>query len=340
MSLASPLDPLWAGGSLRIGKLAPHRYWRRPRASATDPAAGNSAAWRATSATVAPASSAAWPSPWPVGLHSWPARTTRRLGRIASLPLMRAPSARATPATSSHTAGPWPATCPPDKTSLAPPPASPPIQTRSGCRDPSATPAAPCRTGFRSGPESFATSSCPRCCRPSLHRPAEVRSASSPARSLLACNPDARRDYSRTWLWDSAQLLLPRMCSSGHTAAHRTPHRTDLSSVAVNARTDLACEPAPDPDTGTTDLFPPLQNPAPAKRPSRSDRTTAGAHGTRCQDRSAGSPPTALAPEAKQRFPAPAAASRTRNDPVATAATTRIPTSSCHTVALAPASSR
>ena len=170
--------------------------------------------------------------------------------------------------------------------------------------------------------------------------PAEVRWASSPARSPPACNPAARRGYSRTWLWDSARILLPRTCSSGRTAANRTPHRTDLSSVPVNAETDLACAPAPDPDTGTTDLFPLPQNPAPAKRPSRSDRTIAGAHGTRCPDRSAGSPPTVPAPEPKLRFPAPAAASPTRNDPVATAATVHIPTSSCHTVARAPASSR
>src|SRR5207249_4758074 len=85
--------------------------------------------------------------------------------------------------------------------------------------------------------------------------------------------------------------LLPHTCSSGRTAIDRIRQRTDLSSAAANARTDPAYAPAPDPDTGTADLSPPPQNPAPAKRPWRCDRTTAGADETRCPDRSTDSPP-------------------------------------------------
>src|SRR5437870_1014470 len=77
-----------------------------------------------------------------------------------------------------------------------------------------------------------------------------------------------------------------------------------------------------------------------AKRPWRCDRTTAGADETRCPDRSTDSPPAAPAPAARLRFLSLAAVSRTRTDPVATAAIARIPASSCHTAALAPASSR
>src|SRR5205807_4752503 len=88
------------------------------------------------------------------------------------------------------------------------------------------------------------------------------------------------------------------------------------------------------------DLSPQLQSPAPAKRPWRCDRTTAGADETRCPDRSTDSPPAAPAPAARLRLLSLAAISRTRTNPVATAATVRIPASSSHTAALAPASSR
>src|SRR4029077_21277970 len=97
-------------------------------------------------------------------------------------------------------------------------------------------------------------------------------------------------------LWDSVRLPLPHTCLSGRTATDRIPHRTDLSSVAANARTDPAYAPAPDPDTGTAGLSPLPQNPAPAKRPWRFDRTTAGAVETRCPDRSIDSLPAVPAP--------------------------------------------
>src|SRR5207253_7777262 len=105
----------------------------------------------------------------------------------------------------------------------------------------------------------------------------------------------------------------------------RLPHRTNLSNVAANARTDPAYAPAPDPDTGTAGLSPPPQSPAPAKHPWRCDGTTAGADETRCPDRSADSPPAAPAPAVKLRFLSLSAVSRTRTDPVATAAIVRIP---------------
>src|ERR1022692_1821826 len=110
------------------------------------------------------------------------------------------------------------------------------------------------------------------------------------------------------------------MCLSGRTTTDRIPHRTDLSSVAANARTAPAYVPAPDPDTGTGGLFPLPQNPAPARCPWRFDRTNADAPETRCPARSADSPPATPAPEAKPRFRALAAASPTRTGPVATAA--------------------
>src|SRR5450755_4209477 len=228
---------------------------------------------------------------------------------------------------------------PPSRTFLSARPASPPKWPRSGCLDPSAIPAAPYRTCFRSCPENSAASTCPRCCRPSLRRPAVVRWASSPARSPLACNLAARRGYSRTWLWDSARLPLPHTCSSGRTATDRIPLRTDLSIVSVNARTTLAYVPTPDPGIGTAGPFLLPQNLAPTIRPSRSDRTTADAPETRCPDQSADSPPTVPAPVPRLRFPVPPVTSRPRTDPVATAAIARTPTSSCHTAALAPASS-
>src|SRR5271166_2791649 len=170
--------------------------------------------------------------------------------------------------------------------------------------------------------------------------PAEVPPASRSARSPPACSPVSCRGCSRIWLWYSVRLRLPRTCLSGRTATDRIPHRTDLSSVAANARTDPAYAPAPDPDTGTAGLSQQPQNPAPAERPWRCDRTNAGAPETRCPDRSADSPPAAPAPAATLRLLVLAAASPTRTDPAATAATVRIPTSSCHTAALAPASSR
>src|ERR1035438_2224034 len=158
--------------------------------------------------------------------------------------------------------------------------------------------------------------------------------------SHRASSPVACRGCSRIWLWDSVRLHPPHTYSSGRTAINRIPHRTDLSSVAANAQTDPAYAPAPDPDTGTAGLSPLLQNPAPAKCPWRCDRTNAGAAETRCPDRSAGSPPAVPAPAATLRLLVLAAASPTRIDPAATAATVRIPASSCHRAAPAPASSR
>src|ERR1035438_7357448 len=177
------------------------------------------------------------------------------------------------------------------------------------------------------------------CYHPSLRRPAAVLLASSPARSLPACSPAARRGCSRTWLWDSARLPLPRMCSSSHKATDQIPLRTDLSSVAVNARTTLAYVPTLDPDIGTAGLFPLPQNLAQATRPSRFGRTTAGAPETRCPDRSADLPPTTPAPAPRLRFPVPSATSPPRTDPVAIAAIARTPTSSRRMVARALASS-
>src|SRR6266850_2373370 len=155
--------------------------------------------------------------------------------------------------------------------------------------------------------------------------PAEGPPASRPARSPPACSPVAGRGCSRIWLWDSVRLLLRRTYSSGRTATDRIRPRTDLSSVAADARTDPAYVPAPDPDTGTAGLSLPPQSPAPVERPWRFDRTTAGAAETRCPDRSADSPPVAPAPAARLRLPVRAATSPTRTDPDATAATIRIP---------------
>src|SRR6266566_4910249 len=166
--------------------------------------------------------------------------------------------------------------------------------------------------------------------------PAEVPPASRSARSPPAYSPVAWRGCSRIWLWGSVRLLPRRRCWSGRTATDRIPHRTDLSSAAASARTDPAYAPVPDPDTGTAGLSPPPQNPAPVERPWRFDRTTAGAAETRCPDRSADSPPVASAPAPRLRLPVRAAASPTRTDPDATAATVRIPASSCHKAALAP----
>src|SRR5713226_2536901 len=159
--------------------------------------------------------------------------------------------------------------------------------------------------------------------------PAEGPPASRSAQSLPACSPVACRGCSRTGLWDSVRLRLPRTCLSGRIATDRIPHRTDLSSVAANARTDPAYAPALDPDTGTGGLFPLPQNPAPARHPWRCDRTNAGAPETHCPARSADSPPAVPAPAATLRLPVLAAVSPTRTDPVATVATVRIPASSC-----------
>src|SRR5260370_17665313 len=149
--------------------------------------------------------------------------------------------------------------------------------------------------------------------------PAETLLASSPVRSRLAYSPAARRDCSRTWLWDSARLPLPRTCSSGRTATDRIPLRIDLSSVAVSARTTLAYVPTLDPGIGTAGLFPLPQNLAPTRRPSRFGRTTAGAPETRYPDRSADSPPVVQAPVPRPRspFPWPAPPPRTPPSPPA-----------------------
>src|SRR5207245_10307802 len=101
-SLASLPGPPEVGGLSQIRKPVPHPFWRRPRASATDPASDNSAASRATSAAAAPVFSAASPSLWPAALHFWPTRITRLPGQTASLPPTRELSATAVPATASH----------------------------------------------------------------------------------------------------------------------------------------------------------------------------------------------------------------------------------------------
>src|ERR1700686_4935148 len=216
---------------------------------------------------------------------------------------------------------------PPDRRSPAVRSASAVAELRSGCPDPSATPAALSRTGFRSYRERSAALSCPRCCRPSLRRPEEALPASSLTRSPLAYSPAAHRDCSRIWLWDSVRLPPPHTCSSGRIIINRIPHRINLSSVAVNVRTILVYVLALDPDTGTAGLFPRPQNLAPAARPSRSGRTTAGAPETRCPDRSADSPPAVPAPVPRTPFPVLPATSPPRTDPVVIAATARTPTS-------------
>ncbi len=120
------------------------------------------------------------------------------------------------------------------KTSLAETFAFPAAEPLSGFPDPSAAPVVLCRTGFRCGPESRATSSSPTCCRPLLRMPLEVRLASRSARSLPACSPVACRGCSRVWLWDSVRLPPQRTCLSGRIARNRIPHRTPSCAFHVS----------------------------------------------------------------------------------------------------------
>src|SRR5260370_16983683 len=110
-------------------------------------------------------------------------------------------------------------------------------------------------------------------CRPSPRRPAATRPASSPARSLLACNLAVRRDCSHTWPSHFARLPLPRTYWSGRTTADRIPRQTNLSTFVVSARTGLACVSTLGPATGTAGLFPPPQTPAPPPLPPPPDLT-------------------------------------------------------------------
>jgi len=84
-----------------------------------------------------------------------------------------------------------------------------------------------------------------RCCRPSLVGQCSpvgvITSAITPA-----CSPAARRGCSRTWLWDSARLPLPR--TARQVVQQQIEFRLkQIFPSFVNARTTLAYVPTLDP---------------------------------------------------------------------------------------------
>src|SRR5208282_1256455 len=262
-----------------------------------------------------------------------PAHRVRRPPQTTSPPPTRALSARVISTTAFHTAESCPAAYPPDRTSPAPAGASLPAPLRWESPGPSPTPAGPGRTALRSCPENPAASYGPRCCLPSLRKPAEIPPASPPARSPPADNRTGDPGCSRASLWEFP-LLPPRYrCSSGRTAAHRSAPETGLASVAAGDRTTLSCAPRSGPGSGTSGLSPPRQSRCLTDLPSRSGQTLAGANGTRCPAPPVGSPPATPAPSPTALLPALFPTALPKTPAALTAATTRTPASSCQTPA-------